>query len=126
MKIFSVEEANALLPTARRIVERVRRAYRQLLSMREQAKRAAEGAEQGGGGFAPGGHSYVAALTELVERAGELDALGVQLKDYGRGLIDFPCMREGRVVLLCWQLGEEERIEWWHETDAGFAGRQRL
>ena len=126
MKIFSVEEANALLPTARRIVERVRRAYRRLLSMREQAKRAAEGAEQGGGGFAPGGHAYVAALTELVERAGELDALGIQLKDYGRGLIDFPCMREGRVVLLCWQLGEDERIEWWHETDAGFAGRQRL
>ncbi|HEV2764329.1 MAG TPA: DUF2203 domain-containing protein [Pyrinomonadaceae bacterium] len=126
MKLFSVEEANALLPTARRIVERVRRAYRRVLSLREQAKRAAEGAEQGGGGFAPGSHAYVEALTELVERAGELDALGVQLKDYGRGLIDFPCMREGRVVLLCWQLGEDERIEWWHETDTGFAGRQRL
>jgi hypothetical protein len=35
-------------------------------------------------------------------------------------------MKNGRVVLLCWQLGEDDEIEWWHETDAGFAGRQRL
>ncbi len=45
----------------------------------------------------------------LAEHTGELEALGVQLKDYGRGLLDFPSMREGRVVLLCWQLGEGDR-----------------
>jgi hypothetical protein len=41
-------------------------------------------------------------------------------------LIDFPAMRDGRVVLLCWQLGEGEKIEWWHEVEEGFAGRQPL
>lgn len=126
MKLFSVEEANALLPTARRVVEAIRRSYGRVLSFREAARRAAEGAELGGGGMPGGGHHYVAALTALVEHTGELEALGIQLKDYARGLIDFPCMREGRVVLLCWQLGEGDRIEWWHETDAGFAGRQPL
>ena len=49
-----------------------------------------------------------------------------ELKDYGRGLIDFPSLREGRVVLLCWQMGEGDQLEWWHEVEAGFAGRQPL
>ena len=51
---------------------------------------------------------------------------GVQLKDHRLGLIDFPTMRGGHLVLLCWKLGEPETIEFWHEVDAGFAGRQPL
>ena len=125
MKIFTVEEANALLPTAREIVGRARRAYSRVAASQEAAKAAAEKARLGGGGIV-GGSVYVAALSELAEHAGRLEALGVQLKDYGRGLIDFPCLREGRVVLLCWQLGEGDRLEWWHEVEAGFAGRQPL
>lgn len=125
MKLFTVEEANALLPTARRILREMQRSYRRVTSMRGEATRAAEGAKAGGGGMA-GGSAYVGALTRLAESAGELDALGIQIKDYERGLIDFPSMREGRVVLLCWQLGEGDYIEWWHDTEAGFAGRQPL
>jgi hypothetical protein len=125
MKLFSVEEANALLPTARRILGQLRRAYARVTSMREGATRAAEGAKAGGGGMIAGS-LYVSALTRLAESAGELDALGIQLKDYERGLIDFPSMREGRVVLLCWQLGEGDRVEWWHDMEAGFSGRQPL
>lgn len=125
MKLFTVEEANALLPTAGRIAAAIRRAYARVASMREEAKRASEGAKEGGGGMA-GGSRYMAALTSLAERAGELDALGIQLKDYERGLIDFPHMRDGRVVLLCWQLGEGDSLEWWHEPEAGFAGREPL
>lgn len=127
MKLFEVEEANALLPTVRPIVEGIRRAHARLVAFRDAARHAAEGAEQGGGGLAPGvGQKYVAALLKVVEKAGELDALGVQLKDYARGLIDFPSMRDGRVVLLCWQLGEGDEIEWWHDEESGFAGRQPL
>jgi hypothetical protein len=126
MKLFRVEEANALLPTARRIVAGIQRAYKRVRSFREEARQASEGAEQGGGGFAPGSAAYVTALMRLAEHTGELEALGVQIKDYARGLIDFPSMREGRVVLLCWQMGEGEQIEWWHEQDSGFAGRQPL
>lgn len=126
MKLFSVEEANALLPTVRRIVAGLARDYARVVAAREAAQQAAEGAKESGGGSMPGGGPYVAALTGLAERAGQLEALGVQLKDYERGLIDFPTMRDDRVVLLCWQLGEGDRIEWWHDLEAGFAGRQPL
>ncbi|HYX42460.1 MAG TPA: DUF2203 domain-containing protein [Pyrinomonadaceae bacterium] len=125
MRLFSVEEANELLPTVRLIVGRIARAHAEVLRFQAAAKRAAEGAEHGGG-FMPGGTRYVAALLRLIERASELEALGVQLKDFARGLIDFPSLRDGRVVLLCWELGEGDRIEWWHETEAGYAGRQPL
>jgi len=55
----------------------------------------------------------------------EMDSLGVQLKGIEEGLVDFPSEREGRVVLLCWRMGEET-IAWWHEEDTGFAGRRPL
>lgn len=125
MKLFSIEEANALLPTLRPVLERIRQAHRDVLPFQTAARHAATRAELGGGAM-PGGAFYVRALMRLARRASELEDLGVQIKDYERGLIDFPSLREGRVVLLCWQLGEDERIEWWHEEDAGFAGRQRL
>jgi hypothetical protein len=125
MKLFTVEDANALLPTVRGIVRRVQRAYARVSASQEQARRAAEGAARGGGGMA-GGPAYVLSLTELAETSGELEALGVQMKDYERGLIDFPTLRDGRVVLLCWQMGEGDELEWWHDLEAGFAGRQPL
>ena len=125
MKLFSVEEANALLPTAERIVRAIRKGYGRVSAMREAARAAAEGAQHGGGGMADGPR-YLAELVSLAERVGELETLGIQLKDYERGLIDFPHMREGRVVLLCWQIGEGDHVGWWHETDTGFAGRQPL
>jgi hypothetical protein len=126
MKLFSVDEANALLPTVRQIVARIARAHERVAALGESAKVAAEGAHASGGGFMPEGAQYVRTLGSLVESATELDALGVQLKDYARGLIDFPAMREGRVVLLCWQLGEGDEIEWWHDLETGYAGRQPL
>jgi len=55
----------------------------------------------------------------------ELDKLGVELKDYYTGLIDFRHMKDGKEVYLCWRLGEPE-ISHWHELDAGVAGRQKL
>ena len=125
MKLFNVEEANALLPTVRGIVRQVQRAHSRVAASQEAARVAAERAKLGGGGI-PGGSLYVSALSELAEHAGRLETLGVQLKDYGRGLIDFPSLREGRVILLCWQMGEGDRLEWWHEVEAGFAGRQPL
>ena len=125
MKIFTLEEANALLPTVRGIVRRVQRTYARVSAAQEQARLAAAGAALGGGGM-EGGGDYVKSLSELAEASGELEELGVQMKDYTRGLIDFPAMREGRVVLLCWQMGEGDELEWWHDLEAGFAGRQPL
>ena len=56
---------------------------------------------------------------------GELEALGIQLKDRRTGLIDFPSEMDGRRVLLCWRLGEES-VQYWHDEQSGFAGRQPL
>jgi hypothetical protein len=125
MKIFSIDEANALLPAASRIVLAIQRAHKRLKSFQTAAKRAAEGAEHGGGGMQDGSR-YISILSTLSNQTSELDALGVQLKDYERGLIDFPSLREGRVVLLCWHLGEGDQIEWWHDVESGFAGRQPI
>ena len=125
MKIFTIQEANALLPDVRKIVGKIQRAHRQLSRRREDAKKAAEAAELGGGGF-PDGVAYAAVLIELTVELSGLEALGVQIKDFERGLVDFPSLRDGRVVLLCWQLGEGDELEWWHDVDAGFAGRTPL
>ena len=125
MKIFTVEEANALLPQVRVIVGKIQRAHRKIARFRDHAKKAAEGAEQGGGGMSEG-VAYAALLTNLTTQITALESLGVQIKDFERGLVDFPSLRDGRVVLLCWQLGEGDELEWWHDVDAGFAGRTPL
>ena len=125
MKLFTVEEANSLLPNVRPIVQRIQRAHRRLVTLQRAAKHAAEGAEHGGGGM-PGGLRYAHLLIDLSVGAGQLETLGIQLKDYGHGLIDFPSMRDGRVVLLCWKADEGDNIEWWHDVEAGYAGRQPL
>ena len=124
MKLFTLEEANALIPELRPKLARVRELYAEVGEMREHAK-AAAGASQFGGGM-EGGSGYVRSLYEIGKFTTEINEAGVQLKDYTRGLIDFPTRRGDRVVLLCWELGEGDEIEWWHDTDAGFAGRQPL
>jgi len=125
MKLFTVEEANSLLPSVRPIVRSIQKSHRRLISHQTAAKHAAQGAENGGGGMDQGA-KYAALLVELSSKAGELESLGIQLKDYHQGLIDFPSMREGRVVLLCWKADEGDRLEWWHDVESGFAGRQPL
>ena len=125
MKLFTIQEANALLPSVRTIVEKIQQAHRNVSRYADEAKLAAEAADKGGGGVSSG-VAYAKALTELTGSLAELETLGVQLKDFERGLVDFPSLRDGRVVLLCWQMGEGDELEWWHDVDAGFAGRTPL
>lgn len=125
MKLFTIEEANSLLPSVRTIVKSIQRSHRRLISFQTTAKHAADGAENGGGGMMQGPR-YANLLIELSLGAGQLESLGVQLKDYSQGLIDFPSMRDGRVVLLCWKADEGDQLEWWHDLEAGFGGRQPL
>ena len=125
MKLFTVEEANSLLPSVRPIVRSIQRSHRRLATFRTAANQAAEGAESGGGGLHDGPR-YARLLVELSTYAGQLESLGIQLKDYHQGLIDFPSMRDGRVVLLCWKADEGDQVEWWHDVEEGFSGRQPL
>ena len=126
MKIFTLAEANGALPLVRRIVADVRDEYdawRQVMARYEI--------------IAAGTRAYlgedpheVALRQELAERATRLDglleeirAIGCELKDFELGLVDFYALLDDRLVFLCWRLGEP-RIEYWHEVDAGVAGRQ--
>jgi hypothetical protein len=122
MKLFTVAEANALLPTVQQILKRIQLARKKLGSYQDEAKAAAENADQGGGGMSDG-LRYANFLIDFTSQTSELDVLGVQLKDFDRGLVDFPSLRDGRVVLLCWQIGEGDELEWWHNVEDGFAGR---
>ena len=124
MRLFTLKEANDLLISVRPILEEIRRRYAETQKWRESAKLAAKVAELNGG--MAGGTNYVKALYKIGKLTTELSELGVQLKDYSRGLIDFPCERDGEIILLCWQLGEGDEIEWWHEIETGFAGRKSL
>ncbi len=125
MKLFTIQEANSLLPNVRPIVKSIQRSHRRVISFQTTATHAAEGAESGGGGMVQGPR-YARLLVDLSVGAGQLESLGVQLKDYSQGLIDFPSMRDGRVVLLCWKADEGDELEWWHDIEAGFGGRQPL
>lgn len=64
-------------------------------------------------------------MQEAKDTLAEFEAIGVQLKDLEKGLLDFPCVVEGKTVLLCWKLGEKE-IGYWHSEEDGFAGRKPL
>ena len=124
MKIFTIEEANELLPVIQPKLRAIQSGYARIANLRESARAAAVASEFGGG--MQGGSKYVKTLYEIGKLTTEMHELGIQLKDYSRGLIDFPSLRSGRLVLLCWQLGEGDEIEWWHEVESGFAGRRLL
>ena len=124
MKLFTIDEANSLLAILEPKLEQIRELYARIDEYRDDARSAATASEFGGG--MAGGTRYVNALYKVGKLTTEIGELGVEMKDYTRGLIDFPCMRNDRVIYLCWQLGEGETIEWWHEIEAGFAGRQPL
>jgi hypothetical protein len=125
MKLFTEAEANQLLHRVAPVLKRIASDHRELATFRPTVKLASKAAESGGGGM-EGGSRYVQKLYEIGKLTIEISELGIQLKDPARGLIDFPSLRDGRVVLLCWQLGEGETIQWWHDTEAGFAGRKPI
>jgi len=122
MKLFTFEEAKSLLPEVKRLWRAVDRARGILKQLEPEARLASA---SGGGGGTVYGIQYAAALNNFLAGLQSILSLGVEIKDLDRGLCDFPHMREGRIVYLCWQRGEET-IEWWHDIDAGFAGRQPL
>lgn len=122
-KLFSVDEANALLPRLGEMLEDLavhRDAMREKAPHMEPILRAA-GANGGGRvGSEYGVEAYRLYLS--IERIREL---GVLLKDLDTGLMDFPHERDGRVVFLCWH-PPEETVGYWHEVEAGYQGRQPL
>ncbi len=130
MRHFTPEEANAALTEVRPIVERMvahRRAHVAALERQEEL----EGRIRGnGGGIPPATLADAAGEVEREARAlaaaiDEIVEHGAEVKDIDEGLIDFPALRHGETVLLCWRLGEDD-IRYWHTVEEGFAGRREL
>lgn len=125
-KLFTPDEANALLPELQPILEELRSAVEQL---EEVSVEAAETRDRirGNGHLAHAEpldrqRAAQAEATRLVARLAEL---GVEIKDPRIGLVDFPSQRGDRIAYLCWKLGEPS-VAYWHPLDTGFAGRQPL
>ncbi len=119
---YSLDEATALLPRIGELLERMRAARAQL-GDREARKALAEAAPANGGGKP--GRTVSEGFLTLRDSIGELREREIVLRDLDRGLIDFPSLRDGEEIYLCWEEGEDE-IAFWHEPDSGFAGRRPL
>jgi hypothetical protein len=119
---YTLEEAESALPTVREWLERLREA--QAVVSDEEAREAlARAAAESGGGFP--NREVAEALGAWQATLAEIDAAQVILRDVTRGLVDFPSLRDGEEIYLCWEDGED-RIAFWHHPDAGFAGREPL
>jgi hypothetical protein len=119
---FTIGEANTLLDALRPLLRDLREASEQLTDADAHAL-LVESAPTNGGG-APGrqvGEAFLEARRLLLA----VQESGIVIRDIDRGLIDFPAVRDGEEIYLCWELGEE-RVSWWHTLDAGYAGRQPL
>jgi hypothetical protein len=119
---YTVEEANAALGWVVERLERMRSA-RERLNDEEAREALSKAVPTNGGGEA--GRAVSEGFLALRDALSELQAAEVVLRDLHRGLVDFPAVREGQEVYLCWEEGEEE-IAFWHEPEAGFGGRQPL
>ena len=127
MQLFTVDQANRTLPLVRKIVEDVVREHRRWQEAVVELDLVSAGAQPA----LP--DPRVVALEKRIQKMArevdgfqaELESLGIQLKDRRIGLIDFPSELDGRPMLLCWQLGEPS-VQFWHDLDSGYAGRQPL
>jgi hypothetical protein len=129
-KLFTVEQANAVLPLVRAITSDLVRLSREVIERRERLALLSAGRNSSAK------DPYTEELAQIEEELDkdteqlqayveELRELGVEPKSGPEGLVDFPAMMDERVVFLCWKLGESEVLHW-HELDAGFPGRQSL
>jgi len=122
-RVFALAEANRAIVLVKRIVADIVAEYARLLDLQEALEVAeASGAQD----------RYEETRLALIRSAGrlriylaELDDVGVELKDWSLGVVDFPCIAGGKPVCLSWQPGQE-RIEQWHEVDTSFAHAQPI
>lgn len=126
-RVFTVEEANRTLPLVSRIVEDIVRDYarwkEKVDAFEVEVARTPRG-ETGSEALRLEQEAQVLAA-EIERCVGELSELGIEFKGFDIGLVDFPGERDGRPVYLCWRLGEAQ-VDYWHDTETGFAGRQPL
>lgn len=130
MIVFTFEQAEALLPQVRDELLAMQACKREVDELRGSFEHAAR--KSTGNGHVQDRSALVEKrrraellVEQINERLARINDWGVELKGIDDGLLDFPSRRHDRIVYLCWRLGEDH-IQWWHEIDTGFAGRQPL
>jgi hypothetical protein len=126
---FTRAEAEAALARIRPLVARMVERHRELRALQKRERRLLMRIASNGGDLTPSDVTDLQAELERVaddlrRAVDEIEAAGAVVKDLATGLVDFPSDRDGETVYLCWQLGEGQRIAFWHDLDAGFAGRK--
>jgi len=122
-RTFTLTEAKQLLPQLEEQLLAVKKEKDVLVHSHGEIKKASANAQSNGGSFA--GPRYIRALERISDSVEAIQEMGVLVKDLDIGLCDFPFQMNGRVVYLCWKLGEPE-IRFWHEVEDGYTGRQPL
>ena len=122
-RIFTLAEATALIPQLETFLSKVKDGRTILIHTKNEIKKACANAELGGGSVV--GPRYITALEDMHENLQAIQEMSVIVKDLDLGLCDFPFYLNGRIVYLCWKLGED-KIEWWHEINTGFLERQPI
>ena len=120
---FTVEEANALLPEIEFLMEQLLERRAKVIESRDLIAGILEDVKSNVGG--PAASAMVQEFLAIERLAKKIRSHGCIIKDLNNGLVDFPSIREGREVYLCWRFGEP-RIDFYHELHAGFKGRQQL
>lgn len=122
---YTLEQAMAVRGWVAERVRWVRDAQARLIAIGSRATDAIDALDPELGGAYPG-RDVARSLVEISRAVGELEAVDIVLRDVNRGLVDFPAMRDGVEVYLCWLVDDEESIGFWHAPEAGFAGRRPL
>ncbi len=122
-KTFTIGEARAAIPHLRGLLEVLRGERKALVDLHPHIEKARSHSEQNGG--TPFGAQYLTHAFTFATTLDEVEQTGAIIKDFAAGLVDFPHELEGRIVYLCWKLGEDD-LGWWHEIEDGFAGRQPI
>ena len=123
---FTREEAQALLPRVNDLMTRAQALAEQVGRRESQSIPVSPAGRKNGKVHGHPDAKQPSPADELAKVLGELNELGIVVRDLSSGLIDFPAFREGREIYLCWRLGEPLELEWWHDLTTGFGGRQPL
>ncbi len=122
-RLFTIEEARAALQGIRPLMDEIQAIRAAILEQQPEAWQVVERAAGNGGNRAAS--RLVKDFDRLDRLIHEVQDAGAIFKDINLGLIDFPAVRQGSEVYLCWKYGEPD-LMYWHEIDAGFAGRQPI
>ena len=121
-KHYTREEATALVPRLRQWLEQVNELREELGRCDKRLGGLRAGGEDLGGNLVG---KWIKIIAEIKSVVDEFQRREIVIKDIERGLVDFPAIIGGREVFLCWEK-DEDHVEFWHELDAGYAGRERL